>query len=188
MIRKPQQYSVRLLACALCGLCHNICVYRLPAVSKFEIRIFQSILHPARLFYAWLPASILISNIKYSLSTGVVPEQAIKGAAVEAADVHGSRTILRLIAENEGVPHEPFPRGVGRGPSGVPLLRDCRWKVRIWLRAPVPPWRSVLPSAAQYAVQPARLVYVNTISDVPHGWGSCWKKYKVLLHVKRQVF
>jgi hypothetical protein len=56
------------------------------------------------------------------LLSGVVPEQAEQGEAAETADVYGPRTVLRQLAQDAGVPHEPESRGTGRGASGLPLF------------------------------------------------------------------
>ena len=41
---------------------------------------------------------------------GVVPEQAEQGEAPEAADVHGTRTVLWQLAQDAGFSHEPESR------------------------------------------------------------------------------
>jgi hypothetical protein len=41
------------------------------------------------------------------LLAGVVPEQTEQGEATETADLYGPRTVLRQLAQDAGVPHEP---------------------------------------------------------------------------------
>lgn len=50
-------------------------------------------------------AAVMVST------SGMVPEQTKQGAATEAADVNGPRSVLRQLSQDAGLPHEPESRG-----------------------------------------------------------------------------
>lgn len=70
---------------------------------------------------------------------GLVSKQEIKRETFETVDIYGKGSILWFLTQDAWLPNESVPRGTGGGASGVPILRDSRWEVRVWIWPAVPP-------------------------------------------------